>query len=100
MTIFDKISKAIDGYILNGLSAEDNDEFREILRGILLSDESISAISSMAEIPPEFIGEAVEMTADELEDELKKIFGDIPQVAVIKTAIAAVLAAALSIAVR
>ena len=100
MTIYETMRNAINNYSVSGLSADENGEFREILRGILLSDESISAIEDLSEIPHDFIGESISMIADELEDELVKIFGDIPQIAVLKTAITAVLAAVLAVTVR
>ena len=100
MTIYETMRNAINNYNVSGLSADENEEFREILRGILLSSETISAIENLAEIPPDFIGEAIMMIADELEEEHVNIFGDIPQIAVLKTAITAVLAAALSVTVK
>ena len=100
MTIYETMRNAINNYNVSGLSADENEEFREILRGILLSSETISAIENLAEIPPDFIGEAIMMIADELEEEIVNIFGDIPQIAVLKTAIPAVLAAALSVTVK
>ena len=101
MTIYETMRSVINGYTVSGLSASDNLEFREILRNILLSDESVAAIEALAaECPPEMVGEAVEMTAGEIAKDLVEILGDVPQVAVIKTAIAAVLAAALSVTAR